>query len=197
MAPRISRTYSVKMACLIRVRVRVGVGREDDVPSARARIHTHLGDDAPRVAPRQQVHHLVRARHHLRAQPVDRYTLGAALPHQQASLAREQVVELVIVHLEVARLDEHAALRRGERAEEQRARPRHDPVLLHVGRLEVGDNVIRAEHSVRLAGAGLAVGEDGRVVALEHARHAVLARLVEDVLLRGTRVEAPVERELE
>eukprot|EP00966_Prymnesium_polylepis_P043285 1004660-Prymnesium_polylepis.1 len=60
----------------------------------------------------------------------------------------------------------------------------------HAGVLE------RSEHRVRLAGASGAIGEDGRVVAIEHAAHQVLGRLIVHLILPDLVVKDHVERVL-
>ena len=64
----------------------------------------------------------------------------------------------------------------------------------HRARCEAGV-VVGALHRVRLAGAGLAVGEDAHVEAVEHRGHEHLRRL-EDLLLRRARPEGVREVEL-
>ena len=100
----------------------------------------------------------------------------------------QQVSELFVVELDVRAHDQKIlGLVRLGRLEDRLEAARDDAFLLLV--LEA------AHHGVGLARAGLAIGEDRAIVALEYFLGEVLAGGVEDVGLRGGGLEDVVEGE--
>ena len=171
--------------------------REDGVRARRRRVHLGRRRGARVAAARQQLLDVLGAVHLVLRQPLHedaalRRAADLELGRRRA-LLRQHVVQRLVVHLQVRHrrpeLARRAPLRggrlqRGHPIEEEPAHARRQAGL-----------IVRAHHRVRLARAGLAVGEARRVEALEELLDERRAARGEYADLVGLGAEGVVERE--
>ena len=150
--------------------------REDGVRSRRALVHARGGDGTRLVALRKELLDLlVRAHLHL-CQVLDVDAAAHVLTDLQAAIAlREQIRNHFIVELGVRRGDLEAGAGRcvGHALEQLHRQTRHDAEVVR-----------RAHDRMRFAAAGLAVCEDGAIVALKGGGEDLGADIIINLWLR-------------
>ena len=170
------------------------VDDEDTVAARRNRVHVRRSNGAGSIALIQDLHDGLPRRHWPLRQTVDVDTSARVLAHHQVFrlwvIDIQQVADLLTVDLEI---------RAGD-AVRDAAGVGLDPLEDFLGRawnyaLQLVA-VLVAHHRPGLASAGLPVGEDRAVVALQHVADADAGALLEDEVLRGVGIERIVEREV-
>ena len=139
-------------------------------------VHVSLTDVAVDIALHEDLHHVLRLLNHKSGQILD-VDAGVLIPQfEPGRLFIEQVANLLIVNLKVARTHQILLLRvRLDLGEDVLERPRHDTLI--------GSILSHARDRECLACSCLSVGENRAIIALDDVLADREGRLSEDFLL--------------